>query len=94
MPNIIFGQLDPKFKPAIDSMRSELERNDIHDTTRLNLEFTLAQTMWNLRLGFRDSLAVKSHNALKQAELSDNKPNTNSKKNKSAKRTKLRKKQD
>ena len=52
LSDIVNGQYDPKHQSQIDSMRHELLRNDLHDTTLLQLEFNLAERMWVMRLSF------------------------------------------
>ena len=59
-----YSQYDPELQPAIDSMKRELNKEFLEDTTRLNLLVELATTTRVMRISFWDTIVSFSDEAL------------------------------
>lgn len=65
---------DPSIQPRIDSLKSELKRTGLHDTTRIQILSTIGEETWLFRQGYWDTIVDLAQNA-----LSSNPPKTVSK---------------
>ena len=60
-----FGQdYDPAIQPRIDSLKLELERINLDDTTRIQIMYSIGEETWLFRVGYWDTVVMMSKNAL------------------------------
>ena len=60
---------DPAIQPRIDSLKGELEKDNLHDTTRIKLLYSIGEQTWLFRVSYWDTIINLAEKA-KLQELS------------------------